>query len=148
MTTTRSPIDRHTLLSLVWLFVLANFIYCDVIGLHDPSVLRSLFDGHAGDIQITPPFLLASSVLMEIPIAMVLVSRITSRRVARVASIVSASFMVLVQSSSLFVSVPSPSYAFFSTIEVGGLVAIIVLAARWRSHAAQTTERTAATLDL
>jgi hypothetical protein len=131
MTTARSPIDRHALLSLVWLFALLNFIYCDVIGLHDPSVLRSLLDGHAGAIEITPPFLLASSVLMEIPIAMVLVSRIASRRVTRVASIVAASFMILVQSSSLFVSMPSPSYAFFSIIEVGALIAIVLLAVRW-----------------
>ena len=130
LTSTRPTLDRNRLLSLVWLFVLLNFIYCDVIGLHDPSVLRSLIDGHAGDIEITPPFLLASSALMEIPIAMVLVTRIASRRAARVTSIVAAAFMIVVQSSSLFVGV-TPSYAFYSTIEIAGLVAVIVLAVRW-----------------
>lgn len=130
LTSTRPTLDRNSLLSLVWLFVLLNFIYCDVIGLHDPSVLRSLIDGHAGDIEITPPFLLASSVLMEIPIAMVLVTRIASRRVARIASIVAAAFMVVVQSSSLLVGV-TPSYAFYSTIEIAGLLTIVVLAVRW-----------------
>lgn len=133
--TTRPALDRHSLLSLVWLFVLLNFVYCDVIGLHDPSLVRSLIEGHAGDIEITPPFLLASSVLMEIPIAMVLVTRIASRRVARIASIVAAAFMVVVQSSSLLVGV-TPSYAFYSTIEIAGLIAIIVLAVRWPRSAA------------
>ncbi len=135
MPTTRPALDRHSLLSLVWLFVLLNFIYCDVIGLHDPSLVRSLIEGHAGDIEITPPFLLASSVLMEIPIAMVLVTRVASRRVARIASIVAAAFMLVVQGSSLLVGV-TPSYAFYSTIEIAGLVAIIVLAIRWRRTAA------------
>jgi len=130
MTTARPALDRNSLLSLIWLFVLLNFIYCDVIGLHDPSVLRSLIDGHAGEIEITPPFLLASSVLMEIPIAMVLVTRLASRRVARIASIAAAAFMVVVQGSSLFVGV-TPSYAFYSTIEIAGLLTIIVLAVRW-----------------
>ena len=139
MTTTRPTLDRNSLLSLVWLFVLLNFIYCDLIGLHDPSVLRSLIEGHAGDIEITPGFLLASSVLMEIPIAMVLVTRIASRRVSRIASIVAASFMVLAQSASLFVGVPSPAYAFYSTIEIAGLIVIIVLAIRWPRPAAVAT---------
>jgi hypothetical protein len=128
--TTRPVLDRHSLLSLVWLFVLLNFIYCDVIGLHDPSLVRSLLDGYAGDIEITPPFLLASSMLMEIPIAMVLVTRVASRRTARIASIAAAALMVVVQSSSLLVGV-TPSYVFYSTIEIAGLIAIIVLAVRW-----------------
>ena len=145
MPTTRSAIDRHSLLSLVWLFVLLNFIYCDVIGLHDPSILRSLFDGHAGDIQITPPFLLGSSVLMEIPISMVLITRVASRRVSRVASIAAASFMVLIQSASLFVAVPSPAYAFYSAIEIGALIAIVVLAVRWKAVAPALANTVAAT---
>lgn len=128
---TRPSIDRHSLLSLVWLYLLLNFIYCDVIGLHDPSILGSLMQGRAGDLVITPQFLLASSVLMQIPIAMVLISRIAPRRVGRTASIVAASIMLLAQSASLFVGVPSLAYTFFSVIEIATLIAIVVLAIRW-----------------
>jgi hypothetical protein len=138
----RPTLDHQSLLSLVWLFVLLNFLYCDVVGLHDAAVLSSLLDGRAGDLEITPAFLLASSVLMEIPIAMVLVTRLASRRVGRTASIVAASFMTIVQSASLFVGVPSPSYAFFSAIEIATLIAIVLLAIRWPA------ERSAATIQL
>jgi hypothetical protein len=124
-------ITRPNLISLLWLFTLLNFIYCDVIGLHDPIQLNSLIGGHAGQLEITAPFLLASSILMEIPISMVLVARIGSRRVARVCSIAAASFMVLVQAASLFVGVPTPAYAFFSIIEIASLAVIVVIAARW-----------------
>jgi hypothetical protein len=135
-----NTLARQGLLSLLWLFVLLNFIYCDVVGLHDPLLLNSLIDGHAGGLEITPAFLLASSVLMEIPISMVLVTRVATRRVARVASIASASFMVLVQSASLFVGTASLSYVFFSVIEIATLVLIIVLAARMTRVASLATE--------
>jgi hypothetical protein len=124
-------INRHMLVSLLWLFTLLNFIYCDVIGLHDPVELNSLIGGHAGQLEITAPFLLASSILMEIPISMVLVARVASRQVARITSIAAASFMVLVQSASLFVGTPAPSYVFFSIIEIASLVLIGVIAIRW-----------------
>lgn len=128
-------LERPVLLSTLWLFVLLNFIYCDVIGLHDANVLASLLDGHAGAIEITPLFLLASSILMEIPIVMVLVARLADRSVTRVTSIAAAAFMVLVQCSSLFVGPFSPSYTFFSVIEIATLVSIVIVAARWKGAA-------------
>lgn len=128
-------LERPILLSTLWLFVLLNFLYCDVIGLHDPDTLAAVLSGRVGDLEMTPTFLLASSLLMEIPIAMVLVARIARRAVTRIASIAAAAFMVLVQSASLFVGVPSLSYAFFSVIEIATLVVIAVVAARWTATA-------------
>lgn len=128
-------LERPILLSTLWLFVLLNFIYCDVLGLHDPHTLTAVLSGRVGDLEMTPTFLLGASLLMEIPIAMVLVARIARRAVTRVASIVAAAFMVLVQSASLFVGVPSLSYAFFSVIEIATLVVIAVVAARWTAAA-------------
>lgn len=136
MTTTRTAIDRHSLLSLLWLFVLLNFLYCDVLGLHDAGVVKSVLSGRVGDLEITPGFLFASGLLMEIPIAMVLLSRVLPRRGLRWLSIGAAGFMIVVQVASLFVGTTTGYYAFFSAIEIGGLAAVIIVAGRWRSDAA------------
>ena len=128
-----STLERPLLLSSLWLFTLLNFIYCDVIGLHDANELETLLAGHVGELQVSQGFLLASSALMEIPIAMVLVARLARRTVARAASVAAAAFMVLVQVSSLFVGVPTLSYAFFSAIEIATLVVVGVIALRWKA---------------
>lgn len=130
-------IGKPQLLSLLWIFLVLNFIYCDVLALHDGGVLTSLINGRVGSLEITPVFLLAASFLMEVPIGMVVVSRLVRRSANRIANIVAASFMIVVQASSLFAgTAPSMSYVFFSAIEIGILVVILALAIRWRKPTA------------
>jgi len=133
--TSTSTIDRRNLLSLLWLFVMLNFIYCDVIALHDRDVLTQLLDGRAGPMDITPVFLLLASVLMEIPILMVLISRLLPYVANRVANILAGGIMIVVQTASLFAGEASLSYIFFSAIEIATLASIVVLAIRWRDGA-------------
>jgi hypothetical protein len=120
-------------LPLLWVFMLLNYLYCDVLSLLDPANLRDVLAGHAagGSVQITPEFLLASAVLMEIPMAMILLSRVLGHGAARWANVVAAAFMALVQVGSLGVGTPTSYYLFFSAIEVGTLALIAVLALRW-----------------
>jgi len=131
-----AAIDRPRLLSVLWIFLVLNFIYCDVLSLHDGTVLSGLLSGQVGSLEITPGFLLAASLLMEVPMSMVLVSRLARRTGSRIANIAAGSFMIVVQVASLFAgTVPSPSYLFFSAIEIGCLAAIVVLAIRWKKAA-------------
>jgi hypothetical protein len=120
-------------LPLLWVFMLLNYLYCDVLSLTDPANLKDVLAGHAagGSVQITPEFRLASAVLMEIPMVMILLSRVLGHRAARSANVVAAAFMTLVQVGSLGVGTPTSYYLFFSVIEVGTLVLIAVLALRW-----------------
>ena len=120
-------------LPLLWVFMLLNYLYCDVLSLTDPANLKDVLAGHAagGSVQITPEFLLASAVLMEIPMVMILLSRVLGHRAARSANVVAAAFMTLVQVGSLGIGTPTSYYLFFSAIEVGILVLIAVLALRW-----------------
>ena len=82
-------------LPLLWVFMLLNYLYCDVLSLTDPANLKDVLAGHAagGSVQITPEFLLASAVLMEIPMVMILLSRVLGHRAARSANVVAAAFM-------------------------------------------------------
>jgi Family of unknown function (DUF6326) len=120
-------------LPALWVFMVLNYLYCDVLSLFDPAVARDVLSGHAagGSVQMTPEFLLASAVLMEIPMAMILLSRVLGHEAARWANVAAAAFMAVVQIGSLAVGTPATYYLFFSVIEVGTLVSIALLALRW-----------------
>ena len=127
--------DMRVALPALWIFMVLNYLYCDVLSLFDPAVLRDVVAGHAsgGTVQITPEFLLASAVLMEIPMAMILLTRVLRHALSRWANVAAAAFMILVQIASLFVGTPASYYVFFTVIEVGTLVLIAALALRWTS---------------
>ncbi len=74
---------------------------------------------------------------MEIPIAMVLLSRILDERSNRWANVVAGSVMTAVQLASLFAYTPAPYYVFFSAFEIGATAAIVWLAWRWRGLGAR-----------
>ena len=59
--------DRAARISLLWVFVVFNYLYCDVLGLTDPNTLKDLLNG-TGPVDVTAAFLLASGILMEIPV--------------------------------------------------------------------------------
>ena len=130
--------DMRVALSALWIFMMLNYLYCDVISLFDPAVLRDVVTGSStsGSVQMTPDLLMASAALMEIPIAMILLSRVLAYRANRWANVVAAAFLALVQIGSLFVGRPTSYYLFFSVIEVGALGLIAALALRWTREAA------------
>jgi hypothetical protein len=110
---------------MLWLFATLNYIYCDVVTVMDP-VKRA-------PIQLTPEFLLGASILVEIPIAMVLLSRVLPYRANRWANIIAGAIMTAVQVLSLFVATPAMYYVFFSVIEIACTVFIVWYAWTW-SH--------------
>ncbi len=123
--------QMKTRLSTLWLFATLNYIYCDVLGLMNPSMLKGFLAGHVSGIDVTQGFLLASGVLVEIPMAMVLLSRVLPRSSNRVANLVAGGIMTLVQLGSNFVGTPTPYYVFFSVIEIAATVAVLWFAWRW-----------------
>jgi len=125
--------DKKALLSTLWIFAVLNCLYCDVLGLMDPTLLAQYLSGKVGGMRITEGFLLGGSVLMEISIAMVLLSRVLGYRANRLANIIAGTLTTLVQCASLFVgSAPTMYYAFFSVIEIACTLFITVYAWRWR----------------
>ena len=119
------------MLSTLWAFLLFNYIYCDLFTAFDPRVMKSLVaTGISGGMEFTQGFLLSFSILMEIPIAMFLLSRILKYSVNRWSNIIAGVIMVIVQTYSLF----NPStgyYLFFSIIEIACLLWIIWSAWKW-----------------
>lgn len=110
-------------LSLLWIFVMFNYLYCDVLTLTDP--IKQLGP------DLTQGFLLGASILMEIPIAMVILSRILNYRANRLANIIAGMIMVIVQILTLFIGIPTIYYIFFSVIEIACVSFIIWTAWKW-----------------
>jgi hypothetical protein len=94
--------DKKALFSTLWVFGTLCYLYCDLITLMDPFILRQFTAGTVGAMRITQGFLLGASILMMIPISMVLLSRILKPEASRWANIVAATIMTLVQAASLF----------------------------------------------
>ena len=129
--------DMKSKLSTLWIFAALNYLYCDVIGLMDPELLPQFLRGHVNGLEFTPGVLLGVGILVEIPIAMVLLSRVLPYRTSRWANIAAGTVMTVVQSASLFIGAPAPYYLFFSVIEIATTVLIIWFAWNWRKPVAQ-----------
>jgi hypothetical protein len=127
-------------LSTLWIFATLNYIYCDVLGLMDPGLLRGFLAGNVGGMDVSQGFLLAAGALVEIPMAMVLVSRLVRGPANRWANIVAGSVMTVVQVASLFKGTPAPYYVLFSVIEIATTAAIVWLAWGWAEKAAATVK--------
>jgi hypothetical protein len=114
---------RNRRLSILWVFVTLNYIYCDVVTVMDPT--------HHTPFQLTQGFLLGASILVEIPMAMVLLSWFLPYGPNRWANAIAGAIMTVVQASSIVVAVPTLYYAFFSAIEIACTALIVWYAWTW-----------------
>jgi uncharacterized protein DUF6326 len=125
-------------LSTLWLFATVNYLYCDVVSLMDPNLLKQYLAGNVGGMSVTPGFLLAAGILVEIPMAMILLSRTLGSRASRWANVGAGALMTVVQVATLFAGKPALYYVFFSVIEIGTTAAIVWLA--WKLGAVQAAD--------
>lgn len=139
-TNKQSPaMDKKILLSSIWIFVVLNYLYCDVLSLMDAELLKQYLSGNVANMEITQGFLLAAGILMEISISMVLLSRVLNYRANRWANIIAGTITTVVQIASLFVgSSPTMYYTFFSIIEIASTALIVWFAWTWRNPAGTT----------
>jgi hypothetical protein len=127
--------DWKVRLSTLWLFATLNYLYCDVVTVMDPQKLKQFVAGTVGGMEITPGFLLGAGILVEIPIAMVLLSRVLKYKPNRWANIVAGIVMTVVQVLTLLPSAPTMYYAFFSVIEIASTALIVWYAWKWSNPA-------------
>jgi hypothetical protein len=130
--TTIETKDRKVILSTLWIFAMLNYLYCDILALMDPDLLNQFITGNVGGIHMTQAFLLQAAILMEIPTAMVLLSKVLKYGANRWANIIAGTIMTVVQFSTLFIgSSPALYYIFFSIIEIACTSLIVWYAWKW-----------------
>jgi hypothetical protein len=123
--------DRKVILSASWIFVTLNYLYCDVMTLMDAKFLKQFMEGKVGSIDTTQGFFLGAAILMEIPIAMVLLSRVLKHGANRWANIIAGAIMTAVQFASLVSGSSTIYYMFFSIIEIACTSLIVWYAWKW-----------------
>ena len=123
--------NKKVLFSTLWIFVTMNYIFCDVFTLFHSESLKQLMTGEMGGMKINQSFLLSFSILMEIPMVMIVLSRILPYKSNRLANIIVALIMTLVQAATLFTDDNTLHYIFFSIIEVGTTSFILYSAWNW-----------------
>lgn len=133
-TSNEKIIDRKIILSTLWIFAVLNYLYCDVVSFMDSNLLKQYLAGKVGDMEISQGFLLIGSILMEISISMVLLSRILKYKANRLINIIAGIITTLAQISSLLTGKPTMYYIFFSVIEISTTAFIVWYAWRWKSN--------------
>jgi hypothetical protein len=135
--------DTKERLSLLWIFALLNYLYADVLALY-------AFLGSPTAPHLPPWALLGSAVLMEIPIAMILASRLLPFRANRLANVISGGVLTLINGFLTFVLPVTngafrdpiyPSYVWFATIETICTSVIIWKAWTWSEFSALSNIR-------
>lgn len=130
--------DRKGLLSTLWIFLAANYIYCDHLSLMEPGVVNGLMMGQIGSIQITQIFLLSAALIIEIPIMMIVLARVLKYRVNRWVNIIAGVLMVVIQVGSMgFGTASTLVYVCYSTLEIVFNLLIVWLAWKWRNPESQ-----------
>ena len=122
-------------LSLLWIFIPFNMVFADILSFMYPGFLKEVLTGYVGGVHITPGFLVAAAVLTEVPIAMIVLSRVLGQRANRWANIVAG---VITIAYVIGGSTRSPHGIFFSAVQVAGALLIVWSAWKWRSPAAST----------
>ena len=121
----RVEIDKKALLSTLWIFVLFNIIFRDIHEFFRMGMLEEIITG----TPVTEQVMLIGAFMVEIPILMVLLSRILNYRINRWANIIIGAVTI-----ALVIGMGQKDLddIFFATVEVIALSAIIWLAVKWR----------------
>jgi hypothetical protein len=120
-------LDRKTVLSTLWIFVMFNYLYADLsLSIFIPGMYQKMMAGMSAWV------LVAATVLMEVSIAMVLLSRILRYGPNRVANILAGVIGTLFVAVTLGRSSPG-FYLLLATIEIITTLFIIWYAWTWKA---------------
>jgi threonine/homoserine/homoserine lactone efflux protein len=134
--------DMRSKLLTLWILATLNYLYCDVASLMDRKLLTGYLAGNVNGLEVSQGFLLGAGVLVEIPIAMVLLSRVLKDRANRWANIAAGTVMTVVQLATLFLGgSPTMYYLFFSVIEIATTAYIVWFAWKWSEAAVSIEQR-------
>ena len=120
--------DMKARLSTLWIVVMLNVVLADILSFITPGALSDIMTGTPGGIQISQELLLMFAILLEIPVAMIFLSRTLTYRVNRWANIIACAVTIafVVGGGSAY-----PHYYFFAAIEVACMVGIAWSAWKW-----------------
>ncbi len=126
--TKTTGIDMRVLFSTLWLFLLLNIIFRDIHELVTAEALQEIMTGVVNGTPVTEGLLLLGAFIVEVPIVMVLLSRVLRYRVNRWANIIAGAATLMIVVTSALTDLDD---GFFIIVESVTLLVIIWLAWRW-----------------
>jgi hypothetical protein len=120
--------DRRTVLSTLWIVVVSNMLMADILSLYIPGSLDQVVS-IAGNTPVSQ-LMLGASLGIEIPIAMILFSRVLRHRTNRLVNIITS---VMTIAFVICGGVSYPHYWVAAAVEVVCALAVIRTAWQW-SH--------------
>lgn len=128
---------RERLFPYLWIYLTANYIYCDVFTLHLAPYLEAFLSGQVGSMKITETFLLTFAVIMQIPVIMIVLSKVLTFKLNKYANIIAGVITTSVQVYTVTMG-GSLHYLFFSFFEIATGLLIIGLAITWKRESSDS----------
>lgn len=125
---TTGKIDTKVLLSTLWIVVMINMAYADILSLHIPGTLEEVAKTSVSTGAPISQLMLGGAIMLEIPIAMIFLSRILKYKVIRWANIIAS---VITIAYVIGGGILHPHYIFIATIEVVCMLLIVWFAWKW-----------------
>ncbi len=123
--------ETRARLSTLWIFVLFNVLFRDMHQLFAQGFLEEAMTGTVGGHRMTESFLLLAGFMVQIPIAMVILSRILNDRGNRWANIAAGVLTLAITIGNTATGGPDLDDIFFATIETAALATIVWISWRW-----------------
>ena len=127
-------------LSTLWMFYLFNTIFRDIHEFVEPGFIEQVMTGTFNGTQITEQLLLFGGFVVEVPISMVLLSRLLPYATNRWANIIGAVITLLFEINNGTTDLDDTLHMIF---EIAALSFIIWSAWRWRNPARYSTSQEA-----
>ena len=125
-----NKIDPKVLLSTLWIVVMINMLKADILSLYIPGSVEEVARTSASAGTPIPLLMLGAAIMMEISIAMIILSRVLKYGVNRWMNIVVSMIMIAFVVGG---GVSHPHYIFIASVEVICLLSIIGFAWMWRN---------------
>lgn len=125
-----ASMDIKEKISILWIVVMMNMVFADICSFMIPGALKDIMTGNT-PFPITQEIMLVFAILLEIPIAMIFLSRVLKQGVNRwlniIASIITIIYIVGGGSAYLH-------YYFFETVEIACMLTIIWVSWKWKKE--------------
>lgn len=120
--------NTKVLLSTLWIVVMINMAYADILSLHIPGTLEEVAKTSVSTGTSILQLMLGGAIMLEIPIAMIFLSRVLKYKMSRWINIITSVITIayVVGGGILY-----PHYIFIATIEVVCMLLIVWFAWKW-----------------
>jgi len=130
---TAKKLGTKVLLSTLWIVVMINMLKADTLSLYIPGVLDEVAKTSASASVLIPQLMLGGAIMMEISIAMIVLSRVLKYGLNRWLNIITAIITIVFVVGG---RASYPHYTFIMIVEVICLLLIIWNAWKWTEQGA------------